>query len=52
MAPATTGCSAPAWSVYVQGGSGRDMAYVNMFGMRYAHRHGVETVRKIHTHTL
>jgi Ca2+-binding RTX toxin-like protein len=32
---------------YVNGGTGRDLAYVTAKEMKYAHRHGCETVRRI-----
>jgi Ca2+-binding RTX toxin-like protein len=43
----------PGLVVYANCGSGRrNVAYVNVFGMHYAHTHGCQTVRKIRTHTL
>jgi Ca2+-binding RTX toxin-like protein len=39
-------------SVWERGGTGHDIAYVSTFGTHYAHRHGCETVRKIHIHNL
>jgi Ca2+-binding RTX toxin-like protein len=42
----------PGLVVYAACGSGRNVVYVNAFGMRYARAHGCRTVRKIHTHTL
>jgi Ca2+-binding RTX toxin-like protein len=43
----------PGLVVYVNCGSGRhNVAYVNIFGMRYARAHGCQSVRKIHTHVL
>ena len=50
--PVALATTRPGLVVYVNGGRGRDMAYVNTFGMRYARAHGVEAVRKIRTRTL
>ncbi len=42
----------PGLVVYTNCGPGRNVAYLNSFGMGYASAHGCQTVRKIHTHTL
>jgi hypothetical protein len=39
-------------TIYANGGSGRDLEYVTSTGMRYAHRHSCERVRKIRIRTL
>jgi hypothetical protein len=36
----------------MNGGAGKDTAFVLAVGMHYARGHGVERVRMIHTHTL
>ncbi len=43
----------PGLVMYANCGSGNNnVAYVNIFGMHYAAKHGCQSVRKIHTHTL
>jgi Ca2+-binding RTX toxin-like protein len=42
----------PGLVVYESCGTGRNLAFVNSFGMRYASDHGCQRVREIHTRTL
>ncbi len=42
----------PGLVVYIDCGKGRNLAYVNAEGMRYASRHGCQRVRRIRTHRL
>ncbi len=43
---------APNERDYVNCGSGRDVAFVNVFAARYAHRHGCEKTGRIRPHQL